>query len=202
MPRHGSRLDLSAKAIAHHYFIALPPLFYESRDFAEIVTVVCVAHYDEGAMGRRNSRAQRRAVPSRLDGHDSGAQLLGNFDRAVRRTVVRNDYFASQSSCMKSAYRFRDANPNGVGFIQARNHYGDFDGALRVGGNARLVGHAQFLGIHAATPVLFTSSLHFLLWPLSWQSSRAKFRESLRLPIAQFTGPIFHGQRLGVEQHF
>jgi len=25
---------------------------------------------------------------------------------------------------------------------------------------------------------------------------------SLRLPIAQSTGPIFHGQRLGVERHF
>src|SRR6267142_4559042 len=111
MPGHGSRLDLSAKAIAHHHFIALPPFFYESRDFAEIVTVVCVAHYDEGAMGRRNSRAQRRAVPSRLDAHDSGAQLPGNFDRAIGRTVVRYDYFASQPCGMKRVHGFRDANP-------------------------------------------------------------------------------------------
>jgi hypothetical protein len=47
-----------------------------------------------------------------------------------------------------------------------------------------------------------TSSLHFLLRPLSWQSSEAKFLESPRLPIAQYIGPIFHGQPLGVEQRF
>src|SRR5712675_620920 len=139
MPRHGSGLDLSTKAIAHHYFIALPPFFYESRDFAEVVAVVCVAHYDEGAMGRRNSRAQRRAVPSRLDAYNSGAQFLRNFNRTIRRTVVRYDYFASQPCGMKRVYRFRDANPNGVGLVQARNHYGHFGAALRIGGNAQLV---------------------------------------------------------------
>src|SRR5258707_2946784 len=111
MPRHGSGLDLPAKAIAHHHFITLPPLFHEPRDFAEIVTVVCVAHYDEGAMGRRNSRAQRRAIPSRLDAYNSGAQFLRNFNRTIRRTVVRYYYFTWKSCALKSPYRFRDANP-------------------------------------------------------------------------------------------
>src|SRR5882762_5542081 len=111
MPRHGSGLDLSAKTIAHHYFIALPPFFYEPRHFAEVVAIVSVAHHDKGATCRRNSSAQGRAVSSRLDAHDSGAQLLGNFDRTIGRTVVRYDYFASQPCGMKRVHGFRNANP-------------------------------------------------------------------------------------------
>src|SRR5712672_3483102 len=141
MPRHRSGLDLSAKPIAHHHFITLPPLFHEPWHFAEVIAVVSVAHYDEGATRRRNSSAQGRTVSSRLDAYHTRARVLRNFDRAVGRTVVRYDYFASQPCCMKSVYRFRHANPNGVSLIQTRNHYGHFGAALRIGGNAQLVRH-------------------------------------------------------------
>src|SRR5712671_3164245 len=110
MPGHGSRLDLSAKAIAHHHFIALPPFFYKSRHFAEVITVVGVAHYDEGAARGRNPGAQRRPISSRFDAHHARAQFLRNFNRTIRRTVVRYYHFTWKSCGLKSAYRFRDAN--------------------------------------------------------------------------------------------
>src|SRR5882672_993545 len=97
MPRHGSGLDLSTKAIAHHYFIALPPLFYESRYFAEVIAVVCIAHYDEGTARSRNPGAQRRPISSRFDAHHTSAQFLRNFNRAIRRTVVRYYHFTWKS---------------------------------------------------------------------------------------------------------
>src|SRR5215472_681852 len=49
VPRHCSRLDLSAKPVAHDHVVALPQHFCEPRHFAEIITVVRIAHDDKRA---------------------------------------------------------------------------------------------------------------------------------------------------------
>src|SRR5258707_7745927 len=106
MPRHCARLDLSAKAIAHHHFITLPPLFHEPRHFAEVIAVVSVAHYDEGATRRRNSSAQGRTVSSRLAAYPPRARVFANSDEPIHRTVSPPDYFPPHPSCLKTPYGF------------------------------------------------------------------------------------------------
>jgi len=54
--------------------------------------------------------AQRRPISSRFDAHHMRAQFLRNFNRTIRRTVVRYYYFTWKSCSLKSAYRFRNAN--------------------------------------------------------------------------------------------
>jgi hypothetical protein len=44
VPRHGPRLDLPFKAVAHHHFISFAPFLDEPWHFPEVVAAVGVAH--------------------------------------------------------------------------------------------------------------------------------------------------------------
>ena len=134
VPRHRARFDLSGKTISHHHFAAFAPLRHKSRHFGEIIAIVGITHDDESAARRANSGLQRRAIPALRNWNHSCAMRLHNFDRAVRRTVVRNYHFAAQSSFLERFLRFLHANSNRIRFVQAGDHHRNVN---RIAGDIR-----------------------------------------------------------------
>src|SRR5579859_646957 len=130
VPGHGTRLDLAAKAVAHHDVVALPPPLHKVRHFAEIITVVGITHHDERAARRRDSRAQRRAVTARFHTRYTRAQLFRNLYRAVRRAIVGHHHFSAQPRGLKCIHRFGNTNTHRVGLVQTRNYHRDVDGGF------------------------------------------------------------------------
>src|ERR1700734_2581534 len=131
VPRHRPAFDLAATAISHHDVVALPPHFDEARHLAEVIAVVRIAHDDELPASGCNSSPQSRAITTRRHTYDACAKFFGDVGRSVRRTVVRNDNLAAQSSGLKRVERLSDANPNRIGLVKARDHNRHIDGLLR-----------------------------------------------------------------------
>ncbi len=155
MPRHRSWFDLSREAIAHHNFVSFAPFFHESRHFAEVVAIVRITHDDERTARRANSGFQRRSVAALRHGDHPCTKCFRDFDRPVRRTVIRNHNFAAQSRVRKCFLRFLHADSNGIRFIQAWNHHRNVDRTAsdvghKLGGQLRLE-RGRALCLHHST---------------------------------------------------
>src|SRR5882757_2604709 len=118
--RHGAGLDAAAKAIAHDQVVAPAQFVDEIWDFAEIIAVVGVAHDDVFTAGGGDAGLQRRAVAPLGDADYGGSIVLGNFNRAIGRAVVRDNHFAVQARTANSGERLLHAKCQGVCFIEAR----------------------------------------------------------------------------------
>src|SRR5260370_18780594 len=92
--RHGAWFDFAPEAVAHHDVVAFAQFFHESRHVGEVVAVVRIPHDNEWAAGSGDARAQRRAVPALRHANHARTVLFGNLNRAVRRPVIRHNYFA------------------------------------------------------------------------------------------------------------
>src|SRR5258708_3498721 len=119
--RHGAGLDAAAKAIAHDEVVAPAQFVDEIGNLNEIVAVIGVAHDDVFTAGGGDARLQRRAVAPLVDADYGGSIVLGNFNRAIGRAVVRDNHFAVQARAANSGERFLHAKCQGVRFIEARD---------------------------------------------------------------------------------
>src|SRR5258708_32092476 len=91
--RHGAGLDAAAKAIAHNEVVAPAQFVDEIGNLAEIVAVIGVSHDDIFTAGGADARLQRCAVAPFGDADYGGSIVLGNFNRAIGRAVVRDNHF-------------------------------------------------------------------------------------------------------------
>src|SRR5260370_15206244 len=91
--RHGARFDSAPEPVAQHDVIAVAQFIHESWHIAEVVTVVRIPHDDKRAASPGNARAQCGAVSALRHANHARPALFRNLNRAVRRTVVRHNYF-------------------------------------------------------------------------------------------------------------
>src|SRR5437667_525184 len=125
MPSHRARFDFSFEAIAHHNFIAFAPFCAKARHLREIIAVIGIAHDDELSARLFNSLAQCMTVAPRRGMNNSGAVLLGDFDRTVSGSIIRDDDFAMNACFFEGSNGLVDAKCDGLRLVETRNNYED-----------------------------------------------------------------------------
>src|SRR5439155_9337690 len=94
----------------------------ERRDLLEVVGEVGVGHDHDVAPRRVEPRAQRPSVAAPPLGDDTRARLLGHVGRAVGGPVVDDDDLSRDACAAHRVERFLDAEADGVGLVEARQH--------------------------------------------------------------------------------
>src|SRR5207249_9804858 len=120
-----ARFDFSFEAIAHHNFITFAPFCAKARHLREIIAVIGIAHDDELSARLFNSLAQCMTVAPQLGMNNSGAVLLGGFDRTLRGSIIRDDDFALNACFFEGSNGLVDAKCDGLRLVETRNNYGD-----------------------------------------------------------------------------
>src|SRR5580658_8297602 len=105
MPGHRARLYATSEAVAHHHFIPLTPGGDEARNFAEVIAVVSIPHYDKTPSGCEDAGPQGMTVSPSWHVDNASAQCQSDLLRSVGRTVVTHDNFPIQSGCLKRSHR-------------------------------------------------------------------------------------------------
>src|SRR2546428_1930686 len=131
MPSHRARFDFSFEAIAHHNFIAFAPFCAKARHLREIIAVIGIAHDDELSARLFNSLAQCMTVAPQRGMNNSGAVLLGDFDRTVSGSIIRDDDFAMNACFFEGSNGLVDAKCDGLRLVETRNNYGDLKSLMQ-----------------------------------------------------------------------
>ncbi len=123
---HGARPYSALEAIAHHQVVSLAQLLHEGVEFAEVVTVVAVAHDDIGAAGGADARHQGAAIALCRHVDHRGAMLPGDRPRAIGAAVVGNDDFAVDAAAREIVARLLDAARQRLRLVEAGHQDGQF----------------------------------------------------------------------------
>ena len=107
--RHCAGLDFAAKAISHDQFGTRAPLGNEQRDLGEIVAVVGISHHNELPFCFLDSLAQCAAIATSSGVHHAGAVFVGDFKRAVGRTIVSDNNLSGNACLSEGCQCFIDA---------------------------------------------------------------------------------------------
>src|SRR5689334_16070344 len=106
---HRAIFDAAPKAISHHQFCAVPKLFDEAWNVAEVIAIVGIAHDNEPAACSGNSTHQSAAIASFTDGNDPRPEIFGDFNGSIGAAVVGNDDFTRDTSLRNRCLRLANA---------------------------------------------------------------------------------------------
>jgi hypothetical protein len=121
---HSAGFDAAPEPVAHYQVMALPELFQEGHEVAEVVTIVGIAHDDVFATGRINAAQQSAAVAFLLDLDDARTEASGDFLAPVRAAVVGDYDLAMDAMLAHTPKRLGDTDFQGFCLIEARHHDG------------------------------------------------------------------------------
>src|SRR5216683_3645197 len=193
--RHGAGFDAAAEAVAHDDVVAFPQFFHESRHVAEVIAVVGVAHDDECAMRGRNAGAQRGSITALRYADHTRSVLLGNLDRAVRRSVVGDDDFAGKACLAECLRRLIHAEGQRVGLIQAGDDHGYIGGLRLVGPPGKCAFGSQYRVHRPHHDIALRAPFH--PGPVMWNAAgdgEERLERSADLWESSLT-PVFFGHR-------
>ena len=119
--RHGTALDRTGEAVAHHQVVSLVEPGKKTRQVLEVVAGVGVGHHDVPPARGFDACDQRGPIATGGDIDDARSLLRGDALRAIRGSVISDQDLAGDAAGRNRRRRLTHAEGQCLGLIQTRH---------------------------------------------------------------------------------
>ena len=116
---HRSGPDSPAKAVADDHGVTRSQGFHEGIELRKVIADIGIGHDHESTASRLDTANQRTSVSLAFNVNDTRARHLSQFDRAIGRAVIRNQYLCADTGTPNEVVGLADTDGDRLRLIQA-----------------------------------------------------------------------------------